>query len=356
MGRAADGATEMPTDDPDRYEAVVESARDGVFAVDGTGTVTLANPAAADLFGADPGTLVGRDVDDLDASVTLSREPPGGIDPSVAGEDGTFTDLLWDLADADGRAEVEVGPGGRTLELGASGIGRGDETAVVVRDVTDQERLRQQLSVANRVLRHNLRTSTNLVGGHARILEVEADDEETAEHARAVRTEAERLARLAEKTQALRDLVGSGDDRAEVDLAATVRGVLADLVDEHPAVETAVDAPDRAVAETHPQFEVAVAEAAENAVVHAGDAGSRVEATVERDGDWWAVRVADEGPGIPEYERAVLDRDAESDLDHGSGIGLWLMRWVVDRCDGRLSFEENDPSGTVVSIRIPLDR
>jgi signal transduction histidine kinase len=72
---------------------------------------------------------------------------------------------------------------------------------------------------------------------------------------------------------------------------------------------------------------------------------------VTHDGvDYVEVAVADNGPGIPASERRVFEEGTETPLSHGSGLGLWLTQWIVTRSNGRLSFEENDPRGTVVRV------
>ena len=66
------------------------------------------------------------------------------------------------------------------------------------------------------------------------------------------------------------------------------------------------------------------------------------------------VRVADDGPSIPETEIDVLREDVEtSSTFHGTGVGLWVMQWCVESLGGELSFEENEPRGNVVSIALP---
>jgi signal transduction histidine kinase len=35
------------------------------------------------------------------------------------------------------------------------------------------------------------------------------------------------------------------------------------------------------------------------------------------------------------------------------GLGLWLVKWFVDSYDGELAFDENDPRGSVVVVRLP---
>jgi sensor histidine kinase regulating citrate/malate metabolism len=80
----------------------------------------------------------------------------------------------------------------------------------------------------------------------------------------------------------------------------------------------------------------------------------RVDAAVS-DG-WVEITVADDGPGIDPAEYDVLDRGTETPLRHGSGIGLWIVKWGVDHLGGRISFDERDPAGTLVTVAVPLDR
>jgi sensor histidine kinase regulating citrate/malate metabolism len=66
------------------------------------------------------------------------------------------------------------------------------------------------------------------------------------------------------------------------------------------------------------------------------------------------VEVADQGPGIPDCELEALRSGDERALLHGSGIGLWLVNWLVTFLDGTLRFEGNDPCGTVVTMTLPV--
>jgi sensor histidine kinase regulating citrate/malate metabolism len=69
-------------------------------------------------------------------------------------------------------------------------------------------------------------------------------------------------------------------------------------------------------------------------------------------GDWYELRVADDGPGIPDGERTIRDEDAAvTPLQHGSGIGLWAVVWVVNSFDGNVDFD-TDASGSVVSVTL----
>lgn len=104
----------------------------------------------------------------------------------------------------------------------------------------------------------------------------------------------------------------------------------------------------------HPRFEKAVAEALENAVEHTPD-GTDVGAAVEAPAGDAPVdlRVGDTGPGIPDLEPSAIDQPGERPLSHATGLGIWLIYWIVEQSGGTLRFESNDPRGTVVRIRVP---
>jgi len=80
-----------------------------------------------------------------------------------------------------------------------------------------------------------------------------------------------------------------------------------------------------------------------------------VEPAVE--GDRVVLRVADNGPGLPETEQAVLTTGTETPLTHSTGTGLWLTQWIVRESDGSISVSESRFGGTEVEIRLrrPVD-
>ena len=71
----------------------------------------------------------------------------------------------------------------------------------------------------------------------------------------------------------------------------------------------------------------------------------------EGDGADDAVEAAT-GPGVDENEVAVVARGEERPLEHGSGLGLWLVNWVVTRYGGSCQVETGD-AGTTVTLRLP---
>lgn len=82
-----------------------------------------------------------------------------------------------------------------------------------------------------------------------------------------------------------------------------------------------------------------------NAVQH-NDAGTPcVRLRVTTTDDWVTVRVADDGPGVPDDRRRELFGRGETGLDSdGSGIGLYLVDRLVTQFGGRGHVEDRDPT------------
>jgi len=92
----------------------------------------------------------------------------------------------------------------------------------------------------------------------------------------------------------------------------------------------------------------------ENAAAYNDADEPRVRLGVEADDGRVTIRVADNGPGIPEEERSVVTGQEETPLSHSSGLGLWLVSWVAEASGGELRFEENEPRGSIVAFDLPL--
>jgi two-component system OmpR family sensor kinase len=75
------------------------------------------------------------------------------------------------------------------------------------------------------------------------------------------------------------------------------------------------------------------------------------------DGRWVAVEIADSGQGIPAAEQPhVFDELYRGQLARGlpgSGLGLSLVRAIVERHGGQLSLRSRLGQGTVVTMRLP---
>jgi signal transduction histidine kinase len=294
------------------------------------------------------------------SAVEGDQNGPGGsadAEPDRGGHTGTGvtanrrrheegTDRLGPLdtaAPAPDQSGSTVGPNSTTeTESESVPIAR----AVLLRDVTDRRTREQQLSVLNRVLRHNLRNDLDVVLAHAERIE----DDDTRAVVRETATDLVALGRKARRAQSV--MTACTDPPSTVDLSELARSVAAEHDHKHDDATVETVGPERLPVSTHPDvLRQALDELVENAITHA-EAPS-VELRVSEPSDTAAaVAVADDGPGIPERERAVLQGSQETQIQHATGIGLWFVAWAVTQLGGDLRFTENDPHGSVVTIQL----
>jgi len=246
-----------------------------------------------------------------------------------------------------------------TLDLSAAEEWRqiGDGYNDLARGVRERERAirerEQRLGVLNRLLRHNLRNDMSVILSYAEMLpDFDARDrrEEAAEKIQDI---GQGLIDHGQKARDIETAMESAADGVEtVDMVPRVRAAVEEYRGEYPAVEFRLDLPDTCDAMAIPSVDFAVENLVENAAEHNDADDPVVEVTLGRTDGAVELRVADNGPGIPDHEQDVLFEGEETALEHGSGIGLWLAYWVVDKSEGVIEFADNDPRGAVVSVRL----
>lgn len=234
-------------------------------------------------------------------------------------------------------------------------FGEGATRILSLRDVTDRTRREQQLDVLNRLLRHNLRNEMNVVRGHAELLAETVDDPDADRHLdrifETVDTVTERSDKVGTLTRAF-----EGAETQSVDLELTLRDAIETVRTEHPAASIQFDLADaRGLRiESGASIGLAFEELLINAVEH-NDDDPTVSVTVETDVNdaGVTIRIADDGLGIGDQEQTVIEEGRETPLEHSSGIGLWLVAWIVRTVGGTIHFE-TDGDGTTVVVQLPV--
>jgi signal transduction histidine kinase len=84
---------------------------------------------------------------------------------------------------------------------------------------------------------------------------------------------------------------------------------------------------------------LAVVELVENAAEHGEPP---IVVRVDPAPDETMLSVTDQGEGIPKHEHTVFADSEERPTAHGGGVGLWLVRWTVERVGGRIEYSDDD--------------
>lgn len=327
---------------PDGVTAVLGSMDDAACVVDSSGLV-LAVSKAATRFGIEVGAPL--------ENPELRQLVRGGrIEGSSATESLRIT-----------RGGLSLDP--RLVSARASAISP-RMTLLIIRDVTEQERLDQMRRdfVAN--TSHELKTPVGAVTLLAEAIESAADDPAQVRHfATRISAEAARLGQLTGRIMSLSRL--QTDDALSDVRPVSIDEVLATALEAHvvqadsAGVELARGG-DRGVwvrGDSQILIE-AFGNLIANAIVYSPK-GSRVGIGVKADEGVVEVAVSDQGIGIAEadreriFERFYRADEARSRRTGGTGLGLSIVKHATQRHGGEVRLWSRPGRGSTFTIRLP---
>lgn len=334
------------------YRAVLAASFDFVFRTDPDGYLTFVSPSVEDVLGYAAEELVDEPVDTLAPTDEIGEQIRKYSNDVLQGESLQIRELQLEHRDGkDVYADVRVVPiydpsvpeAERTTEdiVGAQGM---------IHETTDRHRREGLISVINRVLRHNVRNKLTVINGYAEMLSTDLEGQAAANADRIVET-ADRLLDLTESARKIEQARDQSPELESHDIIPILEETVTRIEEQYPTVSIATDTPESAVVLTLPRVETAFFELLDNAAKHGGDAPS-ITVDVRVGAELVAVTVRDDGPGLPENEREVLEAGVEDPLAHGSGLGLWLAYWIVTTMDGDVTVVDTD-GGTAVELTLP---
>ena len=335
-------------DERDRFSYLFNNLPDAVVEMefdDDAPLVRSVNPAFTEVFGLDRETVVDGDLNEyvLPPNDDAQREADRLDQRSADGEtvqaeirrrtaDG-FRDFLF-------RGVPYRRDDGRVWSFG------------IYTDITEQIERERRLEVLNRVLRHNLRNDLTVVLGLADELYERTDDERHRELLGRLLSKAEQIASLSDRAREIERSVRRDDaDTTPLDVTDAVESVATQYATQH-GLAVSLSIPDTSVMAADGRLRRVVVELLENSQEHAGD-DPTVSVDVDPDPETVSITVADDGPGIPDHELDVLTgTEPITQLSHGSGLGLWLVIWVVESYGGTVRFE-NTADGASITLVLP---
>lgn len=322
-----------------------------------------------DIFSLVPATErigVEQAFDDLDVGVVVTNEDGTVLRANAAfaeGFDQTVRSLVNEsiegaLDEFDlGRASLPttVQNRGRTYRLSESQVT--DDAGVVVGysllliDVTERDEREQRIDVLNRILRHNLRNKLSVVNGNVNMLKMESDGTKR-DRLEKIEGAAESLMTIGEKARAYEKAIREESDTERIDIAQFVHNTVGHVQKRtEPTATVETDVGTGLTVETNERLlHLVVSNLLENAIVHNDTPSPHVQITASQTGDAVELTVTDDGPGISPAELEMLEGGEETALTHGSGIGLWIIKWSAERIEGSIDFEVTNDGTSVVCV------
>ncbi|PAU80139.1 hybrid sensor histidine kinase/response regulator [Halovibrio salipaludis] len=353
---------------------------EGIYGLDPQGVITFANPAAAEIAGAEQDALVGRRIGDLHFTHDSGEEASHA--GRVLCRDGAAVLRRGvTMTRADGttfQAEYRAAPRFENDELTGS--------VLVFRDITEelaQERAleetrelvaeqREQLAHASRLsvmgemaagvaheVNQPLTAIANYVSLVCRMMEKDTLDQDAlSEVLEKITAQSHRASEVIRRIRQFVHQPATGKETVDVARLLAESREFAEVDSRNNAIEVSLSIPEHlpyAVADPV-QVQQVVLNLIRNALEASRNCSSEepVEVSAEALEDAVCVRVADRGCGLPEDAEERLFQPFYSNKDEGMGIGLSLCRSLITGQNGEIGFERREGGGTVFWFSLPL--
>jgi PAS domain S-box-containing protein len=331
---------------------LLDAIDDVVYVLDESGRLRRWNEAFEAVTGYTEDELASMHITDIFG--------PADADAAAAAVDEAFetgdTRVELDLVTDDGEAipyefiaTVFEDPRGEPV---LAGIGR-DRTVHVEYERRLEEQ-RDDLEMLNQVVRHDIRNDLQLVSSYADLLDERVDEHEYVER---IVESAQQAVELTKTARELSDVMLAADEgRSVVRLRPALTGEIDDLRATYPEATLSVEGsiPDVTVVADE-MLDSVFRNLLKNAVQHNDGPEPSVTVSARTRDDAVVVRVADDGPGVPDDQKEKIFGQGEKGLESGgTGLGLYLVRTLVDAYDGAVWVEDNDPEGAVFVVELPM--
>ncbi|MEZ5930981.1 MAG: PAS domain S-box protein [Alphaproteobacteria bacterium] len=354
-----------------RLQAIVNETVDGMITIDERGQIEDYNPACEQIFGYSVGEAVGKNVKqlmtDVDAKhhdrylqqyLTTGKAQIIGIGREVVGrrKDGSTVPLDLSIS--------EIKLGDRRLFSG------------VLRDVTERKRrdaerddLVDRLKRSNQELEqfayiasHDLRAPLRALSILPKWLRRDLDKAggvtpDIDEHLSDMKVQVERMDRLLTDLLDYSRIGRAPGSVTSIDPRQVVDDLRA-LLQPPPGFVVTVDGELPAIEAIPTEFELVLRNLISNAIKHHDCGHGQITIRGGRERDAVVFEVSDDGPGIaPEYHQRIFEMFStlkSRDEVEGSGMGLALIKKIVDRWGGRIEvLSTAEARGTTFRFTMP---
>jgi len=332
---------------------------DLIFAKNRDGEYVLANATTAEYYGLSSDELEGKSEADVLPNVEDSeafRE-----DDLEVIESGTPKEITEEtLTTVDGDTRIL-----QTTKIPYQVHDTGEDAVMgYARDITDLKHYEQQLEtqrdnldILNQVVRHDIRNDLQLIQAYAEMLtETESLSETQQQYLSKVTQSATNAVELTTTARDLSDVMLQEGTELE---AVSLRQTLETQIDRLRSSQNKIALTIRG---SLPEVKVRADELLNgvfrnilnNAVQHNDKAVPEITVQTHVGDETVTIRIADNGRGISDtHKQEIFERGNQGLESEGTGIGLYLIKTLIDRYGGNVWVEDNEPEGSIFAVKIP---
>jgi len=325
----------------ERYRTIFESANDAITIMDGERFIDC-NKKTEEMFGCDREEIVGKTPWDFSP-----EEQPDGrgskekalemIEKAFEGEAPFFE---WVHKKKDGTEFYTE------VSLNRYKINDNPRVISIIRDITDRKEARERKGFLHTMLRHDVGNKTQTAKGYLRLLKEEYEDEELVDKTIRVINEAQDIIEKVEKLRRLEEEKKTQD----IYIQPLMRGVLSKYEPLLEEIEIGLEM-EKGEIQVHagPLLEAIFSNLIENSIKHSDC--DKIKIRVIPKDENALIIFEDDGVGIPDDKKEkILEKGFTDGKSGGSGLGMYLVKKIVESYHGNLEVKDSELGGARFDI------
>jgi signal transduction histidine kinase len=195
------------------------------------------------------------------------------------------------------------------------------------------------LKLMNRILRHDLLNNLTIIAASLDL--IKTGDKEFVDNCKIA---TERSIHLIQEMKALESNLLAGGELKPVDLREVIEKMVEDL-----GVDVNIEVEGECIALADEAISSVVDNIVKNALTHGKC--TKIDIRIEEQSENCVLTIADDGKGIPdEIKEYIFDEGFKHGESANTGLGLFIVKKIVERYGGEITVEDNVPKGAVFKV------
>lgn len=345
-----------------RYRGIVENINEVILLLDNTGKILFINAAGERAFGRNREVLIDSDIRELVVPEELPTLEEVLSGSARKNESETRQPSLRMTAPNAEQQEFELLINSIPDERNQPG-----GTLVIMHNITGRREMEEKLRYAERMrnvemimskITHEVKNPLAAINASAEFLRRHWDvpEEEKREVVDLIADETERINRIITEYLRIRRIPAPTMLNYDIlDVVEMVEKSLEKLLSERPNVKLETDVSSAEFAFDADMMKQVLWNLVNNAIDAVGESGKiTILGKNEGPDDIFELRVIDDGCGMSDEVLARAFDPFFTSKDHGTGIGLAIVKQMLEIHEGTIDIETSPGSGTTFIVRLPM--
>lgn len=223
---------------------------------------------------------------------------------------------------------------------------------IIQEDITEKIINKQILNVLNRVLRHNLKTSLNVIEGYAETIKSDSDYSQNRMAAGAISDRAQKMKKISNKITHIRNLINEKNKPSNFEFC-DIRKVVDKYENKNINLNLRDDYCDNKI-KYGDLFIMAFKEAIDNLLE---SSESKVNINVSKfKYNIMKIELSNKNCHYNEEAWDIVKNGKETKLKHTDGLDLWVLYWSITAMGGFVEYKKVNSTGSKFILYVPLLR